>query len=526
MNKINSLIAVIIFSFLISACDLTNNAPVANAGADQEHTQLTTIYLNGTGSTDLDNDSLSYKWVLTSIPSDSQVTLLDSTSSRPEFIADSYGEYVIELVVSDGELSSTADHVTVTITNLSPLADAGVDQQHSRPKTIFLNGAGSTDPNNDSLSYEWMVSSKPTGSQVAFADSSSSEPEFLTDMYGEYVIELIVNDGELTSAVDSVTILIINNAPVADAGDDQVVYLNSVVSLNGSNSFDPDDDPLSFQWNLKSRPQNSQTVLSSTSVKSPTFTVDEIGEYVISLTVNDGVAISSVDEIRIVADKVMIYSNDFSSPALNDFIVGEIGSGKVAIDQGQLHLEPGEGYLNRAFAALNLANLSGHYQSRLNDFPGKIIWAFNVSNVNGLVCGACNNLFMFNVYSSSDPSAPTGYGYNFSGGGFVGDRMMMRQLASANSPFGPVSEIMIDITNGLGNLPSIGAFKIIFDPSTSEWSLYYEVSNTVIDPLTITTLVGTSIQSGFTSELLPYLILGGQETASTYFDNLSVILQY
>jgi hypothetical protein len=43
----------------------------------------------------------------------------------PSFVADVYGSYVVQLVVSDNWASSAPDTVTVGFENLKPVADAG-----------------------------------------------------------------------------------------------------------------------------------------------------------------------------------------------------------------------------------------------------------------------------------------------------------------------------------------------------------------------------------------------------------------
>ena len=61
-----------------------------------------------------------------------------------------------------------------------------------------------------------------------------------------------------------------NNRPMADAGPDQTgVREGALVTLDGSGSSDPDDDPLKYRWNQY---HGERVALSSRDVVNPTFT--------------------------------------------------------------------------------------------------------------------------------------------------------------------------------------------------------------------------------------------------------------
>ena len=78
-----------------------------------------------------------------------------------------------------------------------------------------------------------------------------------------------------------------NHAPVADAGSDRIVSQTIHVILNGT-GYDEDNDPLTFVWQIVSRPSGSHAHLDDPTSEQPGFVADRPGKYVVSLVVNDG----------------------------------------------------------------------------------------------------------------------------------------------------------------------------------------------------------------------------------------------
>lgn len=269
-----------------------NAAPVANAGQAQSVVTTTTVTLDGAGSSDANGDPLTYLWSFRSRPAGSAATLLNSTSSRPTFVADAIGSYVLTLVVNDGRLNSSAAVVTVTATqaNAAPVANAGPAQSVVAGSTVTLSGVNSTDANGDTLSYVWSLATRPAGSNTVLSNANSVSPFFVADAAGVYVASLVVSDGRLNSAAAPVTVTatVANAAPVANAGPAQSAYLGDLVRLDGSASSDANGDSLTYAWSVRSYPGFFAPTVSGASTVGPSFTARDAGSYVFSLVVSDG----------------------------------------------------------------------------------------------------------------------------------------------------------------------------------------------------------------------------------------------
>ncbi len=291
-----------------------NNVPTANAGPDQRFTRGQTLSLDGSASSDLDGDALSYQWTIVS-PDNSDASLSDANSVTPTVRMTSDETHVIELVVFDGKDYSSPDSVTLSFANTKPIANAGDDQTSRAGETAVVDGSNSTDADGDSLTYHWRIVSKPQESSLTLADAQAVAPELLIDVNGTYLLELVVNDGYTDSDADTVIVNAIGNtAPVAIAGEDLSVNSGASITFDGSASYDVDGDALSYTWSLIHQPENSSAMLQNTSSVTPSLVVDVYGEYVVQLIVNDGQEDSQPDTLLLTSQNlapVAIAGDDF-----------------------------------------------------------------------------------------------------------------------------------------------------------------------------------------------------------------------
>ena len=276
-----------------------NSAPVANAGADQTAPVTQTVTLNGGASSDVDGDPLVFAWAFVSRPAGSAAALSGAGTVQPTFVIDRPGLYQVRLVVNDGALSSAADVVDVQTVNSAPVANAGGDQSGYVGQTATLDGSGSTDVDGNALSYVWALTSRPAGSAAAVSDPTAVMPTLTLDRAGVYVAQLIVNDGTVSSAADTVTVTTLNSAPVANAGPDASMIAGRTVTLAGDASSDVDGDPVTYSWALIQRPASSAAALGGASTAFPSFVADRPGLYIAQLIVNDGTVDSAPDTVTI-----------------------------------------------------------------------------------------------------------------------------------------------------------------------------------------------------------------------------------
>jgi hypothetical protein len=294
----------------------TNTPPVANAGANRTVSLGAVVTLNGSGSSDVDGDPLTYSWTMITRPFGSTAVLLAPTSMTPVFTVDKPGSYTIQLIVNDGKVDSAPSTVTISTQNTPPVANAGPNQVGSVGALIQLNGSGSTDVDGDPLTYQWSLIGVPNGSSAVLSNPTAVGPTFTADLPGTYVAQLIVNDGKADSA--PATVQITTNpplAPTASAGPNQTVAHRTTVHLNGSGT-DPQNLPLTYQWSLTSKPALSTAVLSSTTIPNPTFVADMPGNYVAQLIVSNGILPSAPSMVTITTTNTAPVAN----PGLNQFV--------------------------------------------------------------------------------------------------------------------------------------------------------------------------------------------------------------
>ncbi len=94
--------------------------PLANAGAAQTVAPGANVLLNGAASNDAGGAPLTYTWTLLFKPAASSAALVNATSPSSSFVADKPGQYLAQLVVSNGLNASLAATVLTTAAASGP----------------------------------------------------------------------------------------------------------------------------------------------------------------------------------------------------------------------------------------------------------------------------------------------------------------------------------------------------------------------------------------------------------------------
>ena len=214
----------------------------------------------------------------------------------PDSITGAFPDLII--TASDGKLTV---HETFTVRivsgNRPPIAEAGPDQTVAENQLVMLDGSGSSDLDNDPLTYQWIQTS---GISVTITDPNAAAATFNAPQVAhttDLKFRLNVRDLE-TLASDFVTITVentVNEPPVVRGPESKDVFVGEnfefAISVN-----DPNGDPVSFSTlNL---PQGSTVYDPGTSTKFFRWQpVDaDVGTHMPMFVADDG---SSADTLKV-----------------------------------------------------------------------------------------------------------------------------------------------------------------------------------------------------------------------------------
>lgn len=213
-------------------------APKANAGQDIETCEMN-VHFDGSGSKNNNGGSLIYQW-----------NFGDGTpekgGQKPSHKYKEPGNYEVTLTVSDENgyiCGSDQDKMLVTIYE-APVANAGPNHRVCIDEEIKFDGSKSYASQNEISSYEWD-----------FGDGNTAEGKYATHAYsqsGVYQVTLTVTDqnNKVCPEATASSQVLVNAAPIAEAGSDKFGCVNESLLFNAGNSIDNDGKIISYHWNF------------------------------------------------------------------------------------------------------------------------------------------------------------------------------------------------------------------------------------------------------------------------------------
>ena len=304
-----------------------NGAPTADAGGPYSLTTTFSMTVDGSGSTDSDGAIVLYEW---DCDGDGIVDIVGSAATGTCTYPGS-GLYTVTLTVTDNQGLTATSSDSVSVLNSGPLADAGGPYNVGQGEVFLLDGSGSSDPDGFIVSYQWdcdgdglfeFTNPNPSATNCSFAQE------------GNYTVSLQVTDNSGDSGTDTAVVIVSNSAPVAIAdnitGGPYTGTKNFPIQVNGSASYDPDGQLVSYEWDCES--DGTIDVTSTASVGS-TCTFPAVGTYTVTLQVTDDDGITDTDTA------VIIVGNDPPTADAGGPYTGSEGVG-VSLD-GSASIDPG-----------------------------------------------------------------------------------------------------------------------------------------------------------------------------------------
>jgi PKD repeat protein len=172
------------------------------------------------------------------------------------------------------------------ISNAPPTADANGPYFGDEGSAIPLDGTASSDPDGDPLTYSWSVDDS---SLCSFDDASSPTPNLTCTDNGNFIVTLVVDDGQATDS-DTASVTVSNVAPSVSIDNVSPTLLAVGESVTANGSFtDPgtnDTHTAVWDWGDGTTPGTVTQGAGFGSVDD-SHTYSGAGVYTIELTVTD-----------------------------------------------------------------------------------------------------------------------------------------------------------------------------------------------------------------------------------------------
>ncbi len=282
---------------------VANVPPTGDPGPDQTIAEAVTATFHGTVSDPgSDTESYTFEW---DFDYDGQIFQADASGADTLNTFLEPGVYQVALRVSDSNGGVDISQLTVTVVNLPPTVDAGPDQTLDQGSEAIFQGSA-TDPGAppETFVYEWDFT---YDGETFLAQASGAESAFSYVQPGTYQVGLRVTDSNGASAIDVLTVTVLNVAPVADAGLDQTIDQGSIAAFHGSFT-DPGaaGETYSYEWDFNYDGENFDTQATGADV---TQQFRRPGSFQVALRVTDSNGGSDISQLTLTVRNVAPRAN-------------------------------------------------------------------------------------------------------------------------------------------------------------------------------------------------------------------------
>jgi VCBS repeat-containing protein len=182
-----------------------NHPPVAAAGPDQTVNEGDTVAFDGSQSSDVDDDSLTYSWLF----SDGGT----ATGATPTHVYGDEGVYTVTLTVDDGHGGQSSSTLKVTVNDVPPTLTLGGDSSVNEG-AVYTLALGASDPYGGPIS-SWQIQ-WGDGSSQTVPGNTNSVTHVYADGPNDFVISATATDADGTyNAGNTVAVHVNNVAPTA-----------------------------------------------------------------------------------------------------------------------------------------------------------------------------------------------------------------------------------------------------------------------------------------------------------------------
>ncbi|WP_425365349.1 PKD domain-containing protein [Gloeothece verrucosa] len=391
--------------------NVNNSAPtITNVSSPSTVNEGTPATFSAT-AIDPNNDPLTYSWNF----GDNSDPVFGQVVSHT--FADN-GTYTVTLTVTDTQGETAQQSKSVTVNNVAPSVNAGLDFASSEGETVSFNGSY-TDPGIlDTHSIVWNFGDGTTTSE-------NLTPTHTYTNNGTYTVTLSVIDSDGDIGTDTLTVTVNNLAPTLTNVNGQTT-LNEGSSANFSaTATDPGNDALTYTWDFgdNSDPVNAASV---------NHIWANNGEYTVSLTVTDAEGASTSQTLLVTVNNVapvvsagldqtvsegqaITLNGSFTDPGILDThtIIWDFGDGTTLSNQ----LNPTHVYANSGVyvATLQVTDSDGGTDSDTvtitvnNEAP-------TITNITGDLTPSEGSTANFNAIANDPGNDAITYSWNFGDG--------------------------------------------------------------------------------------------------------------